>query len=559
MKRCYSLFILLLITHALVAQQATLSEREYALRYKKAVQLYAGQQYLEAQSELTPLTNRKYTNSMVPYAHFYHALCSFKQNKFFEARIVLRQLFERFPDWDKIDEAYYLYANAALSDNYIDEGMQYINRISGTILKKDIENMLYYHFSKVTDRTQLKQLNQKFPNNAVIAQILVDNIQKSRNVSKEELEISDQLTNRFNLGESTTNPKKSTTQHKRENKGVVNIAVLLPFRLNDFDASKGNRANQYIYDLYAGMKLAKNKLEAEQINVNLLTFDIDRDASLISALVEDNQFSQIDLLIGPLYPEANKIANNFAKSNDVVQVHPLSNNRQLISSDKNTFLAAPSFETQSAKALEYMKTQTIGRTVAIYYGNTRKDSTFAYAYRDEATKAGIEVITIRKFTNPEDIDTRRRPSHVFISGSETTFGGKVINALDKKKVTSPIIAASSAFDFEGSSLTIFSRELSLIQLDYVNRDKDEVKNFRSLYFNEQNIAPSYYSYWGYDMLIFYARMLNAGKNQLRNSLNAIEYTQGYTLDGFDYTNGSNENQIVPIIKYQDGRFIEVMR
>ncbi len=61
------------------------------------------------------------------------------------------------------------------------------------------------------------------------------------------------------------------------------------------------------------------------------------------------------------------------------------------------------------------------------------------------------------------------------------------------------------------------------------------------------------------MLLFYARMLNNGKNQLRTVLNAIEYTQGYTLDGFDYTNGSNENQIVPIIKYQDGKFIEVMR
>ena len=61
------------------------------------------------------------------------------------------------------------------------------------------------------------------------------------------------------------------------------------------------------------------------------------------------------------------------------------------------------------------------------------------------------------------------------------------------------------------------------------------------------------------MLLFYARMLNNGRNQLRSSLNAIEYTQGYTLDGFDYTNGANENQIVPIIKYQDGKFIEVMR
>lgn len=557
MKRCCSLFILLLITHASVAQQATLSEREYALKYKKAVQLYAGQQYFEAQSELTPLTNRKYTNSMVPYAHFYHALCSFKQNKFFETRIVLRQLFERFPDWEKIDEAYYLYANAALSDNYVDEGMQYLNRISGIILKKDIENMLYYHFSKVTDRTQLKQLNQKFPNNAVIAQLLVDNIQKSRNVSKEDLEISDRLTNKFNLGGNTATSKRTTP--RREQRSVVNIAILLPFRLNDFETGKSNRANQYIYDLYAGMKLAKTKLEAEQISVNLLTFDIDRDASLISDLVEDNQFSQVDLLIGPLYPEANKIASTFAKSNDVVQVHPLSNNRQLVANDKNIFLAAPSFETQSAKALEYMKTQTIGRSVAIYYGNTRKDSTFAYSYRDEAIRAGVEVITVRRFTNAEDIDTRRRPSHIFISGSEESFGGKVVNALDKKKITSPIIAASSAFDFEGASLNIFNRELSLIQLDYINRDKDEVKNFRSTFFNEQNITPSYYSYWGYDMLLFYARMLNNGKNQFRSSLNAIEYTQGYTLDGFDYTNGSNENQIVPIIKYQDGKFIEVMR
>ena len=557
MKRCYCLFILLLISHVIVAQQATLSEREYALKYKKAVQLYAAQQYFEAQSELTPLTNRKYSNSMVPYAHFYHALCTFKQNKFFETRIVLGQLFERFPDWDKIDEAYFLYANAALTDNYIDEGMQYLNRISGTALKTDIENMLYYHFSKVTDRTLLKQLNQKFPNNAIIAQLLVDNIQKSRTVSKEDLEISDRLTNKFNLGVNQAVSKK--TNSKRETKGVVNIAVLLPFRLNDFDPSKSNRANQYIYDMYVGMKLAKGKLEAEQINVNLLTFDIDRDASLISTLVENNQFSQVDLLIGPLYPEANKIANNFAKSNDVLQLHPLSNNRQLITDEKNTFLAAPSFETQSAKGLEYMKSQTIGRTVAIYYGNTRKDSTFAYAYRDEAIKAGVEVVMIKKFTNAEDIDTRRRASHIFVSGSEESFGGKVINALDKKKVTSPIIATSSAFDFDVSSLNIFNRELLLIQLDYINRDKDEVKNFRSTYFNEQNSTPSYYSYWGYDMLLFYARMLNNGKNQLRSSLNAIEYTQGYTLDGFDYTNGANENQIVPIIKYQNGKFIEVIR
>ncbi|CAH0997536.1 hypothetical protein EMA8858_03670 [Emticicia aquatica] len=557
MKRSSSLFILLLVSYALVAQQVTLSEKDYALKYKKAVQLYADQQYFEAQSELIPLTNRKYNNTMVPYSHYYYALCSFKINKFFDSRVVLRQLFERYPDWNKIDEAYYLYANAALSDNYVDEAMQYINRISSNTLKKDSENMQYFHLSKITDRTQLKQLHQKFPNNHVIAQILVDNIQKSKNVSKEDLEISDRLTNQFNLGETIGTSKKNST--KKDTKGVVNVAVLLPFRLLDFDPSKSNRANQYIYDMYEGMKLAKEKLETEQINVNLFTFDIDRDATLISELVNNNQFINLDLLIGPLYPEANKIANAFAKENGVIQVHPLSNNQQLVANEKTTFLASPSYEMQAKKAIEYMNGQVITRSVAIYFGNTRKDSTFAYAYRDKALVSGFDVITIKKFTNAEDIDVRRKPGHIFISGSDATFGPKVINALDKKKIVVPMIAAASAFDFESSSINIFNRPLSLIQLDYINRDKEEVKNFRSIYFNAQNITPSYYGYWGHDMLLFYARMINNGKNRIRTSLNAIEYTQGYTLDGFDYTNGSNENQIVPIIKFQDGKFVEVMR
>ena len=558
MRRSYNLFILLLLSHLSLAQQVTFSDREYALKYKKAVQLYADQKYFEAKDELTPLTNRKYNNSVAPYVHYYHALCSFKLQRNLEARTMLRQLFERFPDWKKIEDSYYLYANACFAENYVDEAMQYINRISEGALKQDIENMQYFYFSKYKDPSQLKLLNQKFPNSSTIAQLLVDSIQKSKYASREDLALSDRLTNQFNLGVTTpTIPKK--TVPKKENNGTVNIAILLPFRLFEFDPTKNNRTNQYIYDMYAGMKLAKEKLETEQISINLFTFDIDRDANLVSELVNNGNFAQMDLLVGPLYPEANKIANTFAKSNEVVQVHPLSNNHQLIANDKMTFLASPSYEMQAIKALEYMNSQNTPRSVAIYFGNTRKDSTFAYIYRDKAMDIGIDVTEIRRFTGSEDIDMKRKPGHIFLSGSDNLFGARVVNALDKKKISAPIMAASAAFDFEGSSLSIFNRQLYLIQLDYINREKEEVKNFRSSYINDQNIAPSYYGYWGYDTLLFYARMLNNGKGKLRNNLDAIEYTQGYTLDGFDYTNGSNENKIVPIIKYQDGKFIEVAR
>lgn len=556
-RRSSNLLILLLLSYASVAQQVALSERDYVLKYKKAVQLYADQKYFEAKDELTPLTSRRYENSMVPYVLYYHSLCSFKLLRNFECRSTLRQLFERFPDWKKVDEAYYLYANACFAENYVDEGMQYVNRMSPGTLKQDLENMQYFYFSKYNDPSQLKVLNKNFPNNAIIAKLLVDNIQKSKFASREDLELSDRLTNQFNLEITNNTPKKVTP--KKENNGAINVAILLPFRLFEFDPTKSNRANQYIYDMYAGMKLAKEKLETEQININLFTFDIERDARLITELINSGNFTQVDLLVGPLYPEANKIANAFAKSNQVVQVHPLSNNRQLITNDKTTFLASPSYEMQAIKALDYINSQNTSRSVAIYYGNTRKDSTFAYIYRDKAMESGIEIIEIKRFSTIENIDLKRKPGHIFISGSDNSFGPKVINALDKKKVSVPIMAVSSAFDFEGSSLGIFNRQLYLIQLDYINREKEEVKNFRSSYINDQNIAPSYYGCWGYDMLLFYGRMLNSGKNKLRNNLDMIEYTQGYVLDGFDYTNGSNENKIVPIIKYQDGRFIEVAR
>jgi ABC-type branched-subunit amino acid transport system substrate-binding protein/predicted negative regulator of RcsB-dependent stress response len=558
MRRTKNLFIFLFLSYATIAQQqAGLSENDYLLRYKKAVQLYADQKYFEAKELLLPLTNKNYNNSIAPYAHYYYALAAFKLNKFYDARTILKQLLERFPDWRKMEDATYLYANVAFAENKPEEALQSLNRITSKAWRQDIENMEYLYLSKIKELSQLKNLYQKSPDNPVLAQLIVDHIQRNKNANREDLELSDQLTNQFNLGGNSGN--NSRKSRNKDNDNAINVAVMLPFRLFEFDPNRTNRPNQYVYDLYAGMKLAQEKLASEQINLNLYAFDIERDVKHTSDVVGNRAFDKVDLIIGPLYPEVNKIANSFVKSNDAVQVHPLSNNLQLVNNEKSVFLATPSYEIQASKAIEYIVNEKRARSVAIYYGNTRKDSTFAYIYRDKALEKGLKVFAIRKYNNADNIDTKQKPDHVFISGSESNLGPKIITALDKKRINAPIVAISSAFDFEGSSLSIFNRDLYVIQLDYMDREKEEVKNFRSAYINSQNIAPSYYGYLGYDMLLFYGRMLKSGKNRLRSNLDSIEYTQGYTLDGFDYTNRSNENKIVPIIKYQDGKFIEVAR
>ncbi len=555
MKRNLCLFIFFLSIQTLFAQQSNLNERDFALKYKKAVQLYATQQFSEAKNELAPLTLQKYNNAMVPYAHFYHALASSKLQNYFEARVMLRQLFERFPDWEKLEEAYYLYANAAFAENNIDEGMLYLNRIVSNDLKKDIDNLEYHYFNQLNDRDLLKSLNKKYPNNGIIAQILVNNIQKSKNINKEDLEISDNLTNRFNLDENLS--KKNSA--KRDGNNAIDVAILLPFKINEFDASKINRSNQYVYDFYAGMKLAKEKLETEQITVNLFTFDVERDTKTISELMTNKDFSKIDLLFGPLYPEPNNSLLPFVKVNHLVQVHPFSNNLKLVERESDIFLATPSYEYQANRALDFIKTESLSKVIDIYYGNSKKDSTLGYIYKSMATAKGFTVNVIKKFAGEKDLDLRRKAGHIFIAGSDPSFGGKLINALEKKKVDVPLVGISTAFDFENSALSVFNRALYLIQLDFVNKEKEEVKNFKSLYYSQQNILPSYYSYLGYDLMLFYGRILKYGKENLRLRLNEIEYTQGFTLNGFDFTENANENKIVPIVRYQNGNFYEIVR
>ena len=558
MRRTKNFFIFLFLSYSSIAQQqANLNDKDYLLRYKKAVQFYADQKYAEARDLLAPLTNKKYNNSVSPYAHFYYASSSFKLNKFYDARSILKQLLERYPNWSEIEDALYLYANVAFEENKPEEALQLLNRITSKSWRIPVENMQYAYLSKIKDSNRLKQLYQKSPDNPVLAQLIIDIIQRNKNAGRDDLELSDRLTNQFSQRNVGSNTSKKPKQ--KDNSEAINVAVMLPFRLFEFDANKPARANQYVYDLYAGMKLAQEKLASEQINLNLFSFDVERDVKHITDIVTNRNFGKIDVIIGPLYPEVNKVANSFAKSNDALQVHPLSNNLQLVSNDKSAFLASPSYETQAMKALEYIVNEKSARSVSIYYGNTRKDSTFAYIYRDKALAKGVNVLTIRKYNNTDDIDTKRKADHIFISGSDPGIGPKILSSLDKKKINALVVSASAAFDFEASSVNTFSRELYLIQLDYINREKEEVRNFRSAFISNQNITPSYYAYWGYDMVLFYGRMLKMGKNKLRGNLDSIEYTQGYTLDGFDYTNRSQDNKIVPIIKYEDGRFIEVAR
>lgn len=535
-----------------------LNDQAYLIEYKKAVQLFADSQYDLAGPKFAKLCEREYTNPMVPYAFFYNALTAKNKGNLYQSRVIFRQLFEKYFDWDKIDEARINYAELNFGENYFEEGLKSIEAIQDKEFDGIKKAILNQYIPKIKSISTLKELYFKFPTQEVIARNLVEKIQANRYNSKDDLEISDMLTNRFKLKEITKNkdPKNNNSKNfSGEETATLDFGILLPFNLNDLANSVGS--NKYTFELYEGMKIAAEQLKKDGIFVNLHAFDVKKTKLEFQTLEKKEGFKNLDLFVGPLYSDPNNEAVSFALTNKIIQVHPLSNNLELLKDGNSIFLMQPSHLQQSKKTLEYVSGLNKKKSVSIYFGNTKKDSLFASIYRSEAVKKGYTITTFRKFNGmlqkllPET-------GHVFLA-TDNNNGIKFLQSISLSKITAEVICTASSFAWEKTPASSFTDNISLIYPEFVSKDKEQVRNFDKAFVERMAAQPSFYAFAGYDLVYFFGKMLKDGKDIFKLNIESGAYEDDYLLSGFDFSGKIKENAIVPIVKYKNDEFEEIYR
>ncbi|AYQ33365.1 ABC transporter substrate-binding protein [Runella sp. SP2] len=547
-----------------LSYQSLAQDANYERDYKRAVALYKTGEYNLAMADLLPLTARKYQHGLVPFAQYYYSLAALKNNRPLESQQMLLQLRERFPEWKKMDEVSYLLADLSFRDKQYNKALEYLAEITNVSVKKDVEPLKRVYINPVQDLALLKKLNQQHPSDKIVALRLIDVIQRTSN-DKADLELSDDLTNRFGIAPSkpandVTPMKKNTNS---QSKGYYNIAVILPFKVKEFSPNQRVRSNQFAYDMYEGMKLAKAKLQQEGILVNMFTYDIGSDPEDMLNVVNNTNFAQTDLIVGPVYSEPAKLAADFAQSNGIFYVHPTSLVTDLSATFSSTLLLHPSFERQASQSFDYMRSlpAATSKKVAIYYGSSRRDSTLAAAYRAKATASGYQVADFRRTREKLDttatISSVNKPGHIAVFSSNENDGNKILALMDKRHINVPLLANSTAFNVGGIGANAFNNHpVYIIDTEFIDIAKSQVRDFQNLYFSKRNTVPSIYALQGYDLVLFFGRMLHKYQNQLRNGLDVRSYDDDYLLSGFNYQH-SNDNQVVPIIQIDDARWVRV--
>ena len=140
----------------------------------------------------------------------------------------------------------------------------------------------------------------------------------------------------------------------------LKVDVMLPFYLDRADSligappAKRLADSQVALSFYMGVKMALDSLAGQGLVADVRVFDTRRDTAAVDSLMRVNDFSQTDVIIGPLFAEiVERVARNLDGKKAIV-VSPFSTKHNVVGSSNILQVSASAEDLQDAM-LRYMK------------------------------------------------------------------------------------------------------------------------------------------------------------------------------------------------------------
>lgn len=554
-------------------------------RYLSGKDFYKKGKYQPAMEAFKPLLSASANNPYEKYAHYFYALAAFKANKLDDAKYVAKQLVLKHPNWDKIDEAKFLLGSILFEQGKFKEALAELDGLSKSY-DKDVDALKQEHFENMTSLDSKKWLQQNYPKDKILAQSL------ARQISLQSTDEKDIMLLNFLIDEYKIDKKSLAVPGiKSVKKGEYNVAVLFPFMVTKLAVENVNRSNQFLLDMYQGIRLAADSLAKEGVKINLFAFDTEKDVSKFTQLLHESEIKKMDLIIGPVYPAHFPEVAGFAKKHNIQVVSPFMEDTSLSANNPYVFLFKSSIAHKTAQLAAfnkaqnkpYVKTYNVvfsnGRSkevdanlnkVIVLFGENEEDSLMAYSYKaaisisnpDISPDSNFQVHAVKKvkrdnISSIKDMLTdsllMTKVNHIVVFSKDQVVAANVISSTEIRGFKIPIFTTSEWLDFNLLTIEQFERrDVHFIYPDYLDYSKNELVRFKNNYLNKTHLYPTTFAYQGFEMMFFYGKLLKSYGTFFSKDLRFSEYTPGILLGGFNYKS-SQSNRFVPIVKFKDGK------
>lgn len=366
-----------------------------------------------------------------------------------------------------------------------------------------------------------------------------------------------------------------------KNFSTKNVALMLPFRLNRIDVDSVAEAKEAIkndgylslsLDFESGALMALDSAKRLGISINLKVFDTENQLAQVNAILNRNDFSNYDVVIGPLLPPNLERVASKLKNDNIPVVSPFTIPENLYD---NVFQTIPSEELMEQTIINFVKENPLPKNIIIIADHKNRDKSnrlkaeFPTA-KQIFSKRGKEGNDLY-YVVLDEIKGNFRPglNLVFLETKNSGFVSNVtsmLNGLNGQKgenekpmdIVLYTTNKSSAFEDEAN---VSNMHLSNLKFHYPspNRafDVSNPNGFVTKYQSVYGVQPSKYATRGFDLTLDILLRLASDDDLYLASKSDVETE--YVENKFRYSKklfGGYYNEAVYVVQYDDMTIVE---
>jgi LysM repeat protein len=353
------------------------------------------------------------------------------------------------------------------------------------------------------------------------------------------------------------------------------IAMMLPFQLHRIDTDSVQETKELIrnrkllsvvLDFYAGALMAIDSAKQLGISTDLKVLDTRYQAAKTRELLEGNDFSDYDAVIGPMNSEAFDRVARELRGEKVPVIAALNKPNEVYT---NVFQTIPEDKLLAKAMLDFVKADSTKNNVVIISDlkhvpvSSKLKAEFPLAkqiYSRKDKKSGKDGF----FIYPLDLENVFSPGKtiVFLETDSNPFASSVIsmlNGLVNEDVEIVLTTLDKNSAFEGKNID--NGHLSNLKFHYpsVNRAFEEAKSksFEKAYRKAYGVSPSKYACRGFDVTLDILLRLASGDDLFEAS--SSDVATEHVENKFRYTKalfGGYTNEELYIVKYDNFNIIK---
>ena len=370
-----------------------------------------------------------------------------------------------------------------------------------------------------------------------------------------------------------------------------NVALMVPLYLNDvsnLDMSKENihrthkaRSLSFV-QFYEGFMMAVDKLEKEGLRMNLTVIDVTDNVYTAEQALSQIRGEDLDLIVGPFFGKSFVIIEEYAKTNNIVVVNPLSTRESVIVDNPNVVKVKPGEVGQILTISNLVRNLYFDSNVFIVSKERSADTMFLnqlehhlnLAVNDEVTVSGNEFLQFARneserlemgsrmvstvdvegqvystddfqngtmnevvlanpvkryaYSNISQVKSQLsgvRNNVIVAYGDDNVFATQMLNSLAKETDRFPItlICAPDWAKFE-KLLVDNLLQMNAIYLSdgFVDYHSDAARRFVVRFRQKYAVEPQSYAFEGYDMAMFFLSALMRYGDGMLDCLNCCD-------------------------------------